>query len=524
MILDRIFGAAGVRSSRPQVSFYSPSRSIAGVNMTEETALTYSAVWAAVKVISETVAMLPWRLYREDRDSRELLAGAPVDVLLHRRPNPDMTAFVFREYLMSCALLWGNGYAVIWRDISRRPYELWPLHPRNVEPRRENDGPLFYRVQLDDAGAFVDIPATDMLHVRGPTVDGIVGRSVISLARDSWGLGLAAEQFGAAFFGNGATPALVIHQTDYDEAKSPELGAEAVANMLQSFDRKHRGPSSAGKTAFLEYGLDVKPVGIPQKDAQFIETRQHSVADVARWFRLPPHKIGDLSRATFGNIEHQSIEFVTDSIQPWLERLEQEADTKLVTGPGRATRFTVNALLRGDAKARAEFYTRMRDLGALNINEIRRLEDFNPIEGGDLRLVPVNMMSIERARQGGATDQSGALRAVVMDAHERMARKERRALLRVVKAGRDPVEWSASFYEEHAEQMVQALSKPAAALAAHVGADHDVVDSIVEAHVERFVEASIADIVNGACSGWGERAEKETDRLIGRIVGAVADV
>jgi len=517
MLFDNLFAARSTNAGRVQSSWIMPRKSTAGVVLSEERALMFSAVFASVKVISETVAMLPWRAYRQSGDKRELLAGSILDVTLHRRPNPEMTAFTFKEYLAACALLWGNGYAEIERNGAGEAVHLWPIHPKYVDPVRSGSGALEYSVSSDDGSPPVIIPARQMFHLKGPTTDGIVGRSIISLARESWGLGIAAEEFGAAFFGNGGVPGIVIQQTP----EAPTMSAEGAKNMLSSFDSRHKGAANAGKSAYLEKGFKLEKVGIPQKDAQFIETRKFQITDVARWFRLPPHKIGDMEKATFSNIEQQSIDFVVDAIQPWAERLEQEADMKLVVRDSDITKMNLRSLLRGDSAARSEYYTKLFALGALSTNDILALEDMNPVAGGDQRFVPLNMISLQRASQGGGTGNAAAVRGVLVDAHERMIAKESNAIQRALSSGKDMTSWARDFYQRHESQMVDALLPGAHVAAAALDLCTDQVYDLVASHCRLHVQHSLCDIAGDNTHKWEKRAGTAADKLLGRIAGAV---
>lgn len=516
-MLDKILSVSRTRPPTPAFAGLWRVKSTAGVNVDEDTAMSYAAVFASVKVISETAAMLPWRPYLQAGSRRELQAGSALDVLLHRKPNGEQTAFQWREFLVASALLHGNGYSEIESKANGEPLALHPIHPSRVEPSRTEVGALFYRVHNDN-GTWVDIPARQMFHLRGPTKDGVVGWSVISLARESWGLGIAAEQFASGFFGNGAIPSLVIKQDE----QAAELSKEGVANLLESFELRHRGSKGAGKPAFLETGYDIKPLGIPQKDAQFLETRRFSVSDVSRWFRVPPHKIGDLDKATFSNIESQERAFANDAIMPWVVRLEQEANAKLIQDPRFVTKVEMRGLLRGDSASRADFYQKMRDLGALDINEIRELEDMNPLAGavGALRLVPSNMVSVERAAAGGGTDPAAAMRGVVLEAHERMLTKEAHAVERARAGGKDMSGWGSEFYARHAEQMRDALTPGALALGATVGLAADLVAGVVTSHVALHCEASLVLCVGQQEVAGNRRASAQTDRLIGLLIGA----
>lgn len=367
-------------------------RGEAGVWVTEDSALKLSAVWACVRLISQTIAALPWRAYLLQPDGgREPLHGT-VDWLLHRQPNPEMTAFTFRQVLVSHALLWGNGYAEIERDAAGRPSWLWPLLPDRVTVRRAADGRIVYDVSGD--GAATTLQASDVFHLKGLGFDGLTGYSPIRMAASSVGLGLAAETYGARLFRNGAKMGGILEMPG--KFKDPETARK----VSESFDKATSG-DNAHKTVVLEEGARWHQVTIPPDDAQFLETRKFQVSEIARWYGVPPHKIGDLERATFSNIEQQAIEFVQDAIVPWVVPLEQEADLKLFGRNllGRAfTKFTLQSLLRGDAASRGVFYRQLFDLGALSPNEVRGLEEMNGIgDVGDEHFVQTNLQTLERA-------------------------------------------------------------------------------------------------------------------------------
>jgi len=315
----------------------------AGMHVDHDRALTYSAVFAATRLISETIATLPWHVLMRNPDgTRERLPTSPVESVLNRSPNPEMTPMAFRSILVAHALTWGNGYAEIVRDNAGRVKELWPIGPDLVEPKRDPDtGEKFYRVHL---------------------------------------------------FANGAMPNAAL--------KHPMRLSDEAHQRLQAEVKEKSGTRNAGKTWILEEGMDLMSIGIPPEDAQFLETRKFQITEVARWFRVPPHKLADLERATFSNIESQSREFVGDSLMPWIVRLEQEVDRKLL-GRGRGSRpyskIVVNGLLRGDSQARAAYYQTMANLGVFSVNDIRELEDIDPIgPEGDKRLVQLNQTTLEK--------------------------------------------------------------------------------------------------------------------------------
>ena len=362
-----------------------------GVRVTEDTAMTLAEWWACVSVISRTVAALPWGVYERTDNGRNEVLGQ-IGWLLNNQPNPEMTAFSFRETMMAHVLNWGNGYAEIQRDLSNRPTGLWLLLPDRVCPERsESDGSLVYRV-TDDEGRHRYVDAANVFHVHGLGYDGLVGYSPVRMAARSIGLGIAQDTFSAAFYANGTVMGTVV-----------EIGAgmnpTQIADLEGYYNESHKGPGKAFKVKVSPAGTKVHPMGMPLTDAQFIESRGFSVTMAARWLGVPPHKIADLSRSTNNNIEHQGIEFVTDAIVPWATRLEQEANTKLFASraQGRVyTKLSVTALMRGDSKARAEFYRTMVSMGVMSVNEVRALEEMNGIgPAGDAHLVQLNQTTLE---------------------------------------------------------------------------------------------------------------------------------
>lgn len=364
----------------------------AGVRVTEDTALTYAAVWACVRVISETMAALPWHVYRRTESGREAV-DSQVAWLLNNQPNMEMTAFSFREALMAHVLTWGNGYAEIVKDMAGRVMELWLLSPDRVCVERDRDTKaLVYRITNPD-GPDTFLAADRVLHIHGLGFDGVSGYSPVRMAARSIGLGLAQDTFAQAFYANGTVFGAIV------EMPAGRMDAKQIDDAEKLLNDKSRGPDKAFKVKVVPNGSAVHKLSMPLTDAQFLESRKFSVTDIARWFRVPPHKIADLDRSTNNNIEHQSIEFVTDTIVPWARRLEQEANVKLFAARSQGRQYTslsINALMRGDSKARAEFYRTMLQIGAMSINEIRSLEELNGIgDAGDAHLVQINQTTLE---------------------------------------------------------------------------------------------------------------------------------
>jgi len=406
-----------VENSTRQISFWRPS--VAGVEVNDTTAFTYSAFYSCVRIISETVAYLPWRVLVQGT-KKQYAQDNSLDTILHTRPNSEMDAFTFKELLLQHLLAWGNSYSEIERNRRGEVVGLWPIDPSCVYPDRDSKGKLFYQVQTDYNG-MIDFAPKDIFSLRGPSRDGIVGYSVIQLAKESISLGLAAESFGAAFFGNGAIPGSVITNDG-----ATKIDSTGVSNLLDTFNRKNKGAKNAMKTNYLEPGMDIKTIGVPPVDAQFLESRKFQLSEMARWFRIPPHKIGDLERSTHSNIEAQNIEFVTDAVIPWVSRMENRANFSLVRDPSmNYTKMNVLGLLRGDSKARAEYYKTLANLGVLSIDEIREKEDMDFLEkDGDLRLVPMNMTTPERAKSGELTQNKAVAKSIFEENAARMVKIE----------------------------------------------------------------------------------------------------
>lgn len=390
-----------------------------GVTVNTKTALGYPAFYAAVNLLSRGVAMLPWPVYeRVEGDGKKRVRGHPAYRLLNERPNPEQTPYTFRETMQGWALTWGNGYAEIVRDGSGRPVELWCLPPNEIKPKRI-DGHLVYE-QTQHGKVVATLPAADVLHIR-TLGDGLVGWSPVTIFAEAIGVGLAAQQHSATDLANDATPSGVLTTSD-------TLDDKAQKKLVADWKASHSG-STRRSVAVLEHGMNWQQMGIPAQDAQLIERQQFSVTDMARIFGIPPHKIGDLSNATFSNIEEQQIAYVGDGLMPWLTNWEQEATAKLLTPAERTrgmfTEFVIDGLLRGNVQSRYGAYAIARQWGWLSANDIRRLENMNPIgEGGDSYLVPLNMVPAGESRET-PTDLP-AQRALILDLCGKIERRRQR--------------------------------------------------------------------------------------------------
>jgi len=375
--------------------FYPMGGTASGKAVNERTAMTVTAVYACVRILAEAIAGLPLHVYRYKPDGgKERVMAHPLFRLLHDAPNPEMTSFVFRETLMAHLLLHGNAYAQIIRDGRGQVLALYPLLPSRMKVDRDKATGLIVYTYAKEDGPAVPLRREDVLHIPGLGFDGLIGYSPIGMAKQAIGLSLATEEYGAAFFANGANPGGVLEHPGV---------IKDVQRVKDSWNAGYQGSGKAHKIALLEDGMKFHAIGIPPETAQFLETRKFQVNEIARIFRIPPHLIGDLEKATFSNIEHQSLEFVKYTLDPWVVRWEQSLMQTLLLPMEKAEmfiKFNLEGLLRGDTKSRNESYATGRQNGWLSANDIRELEDMNRIpedEGGDAYLVNGNMISITTA-------------------------------------------------------------------------------------------------------------------------------
>jgi len=373
-----------------------------GVAVNENSTLTYSAVFACVRVLSESVASLPIDVIKEDSKGNKVKDKShPIYKLLSKKPNNYMTSFTWRQTLMANLVLNGNSYFKIERDGSARPVALTYIPSEKVTVKVKADE-VFYEVKSSgNANANTNesmiIKHEDMLHFLGLGYDGIKGKSVIETHRDSIGLSIAANKYGGAFYGNAATPSGILSHPG-------KLSKEAADRLKNSWNSSYgNGPMNAHKTAILEEGMNFKPVSLNPQDADFLNTRKFQVTEIARIFRVPPHMIGDLDRATFTNIEQQGLDFLTHTLRPYLVNLEEELERKLFRQNEQETysiMFNANGMLRGDSEARSKYYKDMSSIGVLSINDIRRLENLNDIgPEGDQHYYALNYAPITQQNE-----------------------------------------------------------------------------------------------------------------------------
>ena len=397
------------RLFKPKVEDYSISSryrflmgpTAAGKNVNERSAMQLTAVYACVRILAEGIAGLPLHLYKCGKNgSREKAVDHPLYFLLHDEPNSEMTSFVFRETLMTHLLLYGNCYCQIIRDGRGQVIALYPLMPNQMSVDRDEKGQLYYTYLRSSEEAdtmkkgTVYLLPEDVLHIPALGFDGLVGYSPIAMAKNSIGVGLACEEYGAKFFANGAAPSGVLEHPGT---------IKDITRLRESWNAIYGGSKNAGKVAILEEGMHYSPISISPNEAQFLETRKFQVDEIARIFHVPPHMIGDLERSTFSNIEQQSLEFVKYTLNPWVCRWEQALTRSLLSPKEKreySIKFNVDGLLRGDYQSRMNGYAVGRQNGWMSANDIRELENLDRIsaeQGGDLYLVNGNMIRMTDA-------------------------------------------------------------------------------------------------------------------------------
>ena len=391
------------------------SRTVAGEYVNEDTALQNATAWACCRYISQTVAGLPWHAMKPAPGNGGTIAyGHHVEKLLHIRPSPEWSPFSFRETLIHWALRYGNGCAEVVPDQFGRPFEMWPIHPDRIEFVRYDEdvqdaygdtipaGRLAYEINNGTAGK-VTLSAKRIFHLKGYG-DSAVGVNVMAYAAQTIGWAKAASMFGAAFFGNGMNLGGIVTNK---VAMSPEALALQKAEMQSG----HRGSRKAFTTLHLDADTEYTPFESNLADAQYIELHHHLIEEICRFFGVPPHKVMHLLRATFSNIEHQSIEVVQDTILPWTIKMELEADYKLLNDGKMWTKMNLSSLLRADTKSQAEALSIARQHGVISANDWRALLDMSPLpegSGGDAYLVQAAQIRLEDVGKnfGGVNDNA----------------------------------------------------------------------------------------------------------------------
>ena len=527
--------------------------SAAGIRVTADNALSAGAVFACVRNLAEDLAKLPLILYQRNGEAKSRATTDPLFVLLHDAPNEEMTSFGLRCAVTGLALLRGNGYCEITRKGGNQVTSLLWLDSRRVTPKRSISSRLYYEIR-SDTGTARKIMPDSMLHIPGFTTDGIAGLMLASLGSQTIGLNMALERFAATFFGNGAIAGTIL--------KHPgKLSPAARKNLADSYDVSTRG-SGSHSTIVLEEGITSEKVSVDAEASQFVETRQFSVEDVARWFRMPPHKIGHLLRAAgWSTLEATNADYITDTLQPWAVRWEQEIKRKLLLDrDDMFVEHLFEAMMRGDTLARAQANQIKWERGILSADEWRAQDNMNPLpdDMGRTYFVPMNMTPLDRAleepepepsapaipptppvddsQEDDESDGQADARArragmrLFAEAARRLLRKEHMAMSHIESRGGDTAGVQ-RFYADHGKDIQAYLIVPAMALGDMLaGPDDAVIESIeqaVTAYSVRHIKDSLSDVESRSS---GERQMHwTTDRpaqisrlLVEQITAAVA--
>lgn len=409
----------------------------AGIRVDDEAAMRFSTVYASCRNLGQDVGSLPLPVIEVGADGQKgrRLRQDPVDRLLNQMANSEgMPSIALRGGMQGHAGLRGNGYAEIEFDQAMRPRGLWPLRPDrmrlvrngvNAEIAGAPAGQLAYAYTLPSGQEKLFAPDR-ILHLRG-FGDGLQGHSVVSLAREGIGLGLAAEAFGSRFFANDARPSVVLQRSK----EVPALSKDARERLRAEWEEGHRPLSQKHRIAILQEGMTLQEIGIPPEDAQFLQTRLHQGSfEVGNWFRMPPDKLMDYSHATFTNVEHSDLVYVKYTLRFWFESWEQEIATKLLVGGSRLAEHNADALLRGDSAARSAYYQALRAAGGITSNQIADKENFprSADPAADALLIPLNSIPSYALDENGMTMKDRTVMASML-----------------IKAGADPVATLAAF-------------------------------------------------------------------------------
>jgi HK97 family phage portal protein len=460
-----------------------------------EAAMRNSAVYDCVRLLSEDVAKLPLILYRRLPDGgKERATNHPLHGLLKTDPNGWQTSFEFRQLLQAHLELRGNAYSRIYPGPRGPVDRLEPIDPDSVTSvYRNTSGKIVYEVRRESDRVTEKLLQEEIFHLRGFSLNGLTGISTIGLHHETIGIGLAAQQFQTSSLKNGIRlSGVFLHPGT--------LGKESKQNLRESIASKFQGSGKAGGFMILEEGMQWKEMSMTMQDAQFLELRKLNRAEIAAIFRVPPHKIGDLDRATFSNIEHQSLEYVIDALMSRLVRWEQAISRDLIVGVDRETyfaEFLVDSLLRGDLKSRYDAYAVGINTGILSPNEARAFENMNARDGGDRFLQPLNMTT------SGAKDQQRVARVFRL-VGLKLANKELVAFRKASAKfeGKELIEWAEEFYRGYRESLRESLQLPkekadrycdeSLAELKAAGCINDLICGWESNHAERLVELAFA--------------------------------
>jgi HK97 family phage portal protein len=480
--ISRAFAALKVRLSDPQRSGhgYHFGRNNAGVHVTHEIAEQVAAVWACMDVIASAMSSSDWNVYGGARgqNKKQDLPDDNLQYILNTRFNPEMTAQAGKRALLLAGVGYGTGYAEIERDMAGRIVALWPIAPNRVDPRRHLDtGRLFYRVTQDMGGGWVDMDPEDLFIIRGASLTGVAGDDTVSRAIQTIATAVALDQYAAGFFGNGAQLGTIF-------TYKGKLGEEQFDRIREQIDQRYGGVKNAFRTGIIDGSNEwgIHQLGIDAEKSQLVNVKHLSVEEICRWFRVPPHKIAHLLRATNNNIEHQGLEFSRDTLRPWKKEIEQEADYKLIAyrGPKKFIEIDVDWAEQGDYKSRMEAYAAGINCGVFSPNVVLAKLGENTIGAeGDIRFVNGAAIPLDRigdayqqkslpATAPGGEGSSTVTKAWLASVYARIQRRyENRAAALEKSGSRDWMHQARQdaypYASQHVEEMGEALGNRLAA-------------------------------------------------------------
>ena len=385
-----------------------------GVSVDEDSAMTYSAYSAGIRIISETIASMPLNIYENlGEKGKRKAANHPLQYLLHDSPNEDMDAFTWRETAKVHVLGWGNHYSFLTRNpLKRYITSIYPMEPWRVKPeiiKTPSLGRIKVYKYMPEEGPEYIINKEDVLHIHGLSYNGLIGVTPLTWYREQVGLGLAMEEYSARFFSNG-TNATGVFTTDQ------VLKPDTYEKLKEQLKKNYAGLGKSHSSMLLEQGVKFDKISINPNDAQLLESKKFQVEEIARILRIPLHLLQSLEHASDNNIEHLGINFVVYCLLPWLKRDEQAYNMQLFmeNEKGRFfTKYVVDGLLRGDTAARWESYVKAIQNGVYTPNDVLEMEDHNPYEGGDKHFIQLNMQTVEELGK-----QLSASRRLIINAGE----------------------------------------------------------------------------------------------------------
>ncbi len=513
---------------------------LSGVAVNLESSLTISAVYRGVNLIAGDVAKVPCYLYRRQGAGKVLADNHPAYSLVRRKPNPWVKAYDFKKLLTAHAILKGNGYA--WIDTFEGRRILRNLDPSATMPYQIVGGEVMYLTQI--GGRMYDIPGTQMLHIRNVTLDGLCGLGVVDKAREALGLSIAAERYGAAFFGNSARPNVAI---TYPATMTPEKKTA----LREAWERAYKGVDNSNKVAILEGGLDLKTFGATNEEAQFLATREFSIRDVANWIGVPPHMLGDTTRTAYASIEQENKSYLQTSLDYWLTAWEEELWEKLLTPEEKAAdellfEFLRKRLISMDAKTEAEVLAIELNNGVLTLDEVRAMDNRQPAPGGrgDTYRMPLNIGIIgedgvpvapvkqepdkpegeaEPEPDGADKDDDARARAAAV-LEDAVRRCIRRVAHTARSASRKPgrfLEWLDKLTEEHTHAAREALTMP---LWAATGCDRAEAGKRAAAATEALLARVAAELLEVSGQATAEKLPEAVAERMAAVEFGAADL